>query len=266
MQHSRTVRLACVYCAYVFVVLFGIGFVGFAGFLPPPSPAVSADEITRFLFDDVVAVRVGLCIQLFASALLLPWGAAVASQIKQVEGRFSPLAYAWIAATGCIVMEFLFPAMFWAAAVFRPEDSPELIRKFNDLAWLPWLGIISTGVVQALALAIVAFTDTSTRPAYPRWFGYFQVFVAITLSPADLDLFLKTGPIAWDGVVTFWLPVTAAFAWIVVTTAMTARAVKAAPDPDDEHADLAARIAALESALEKRTGTVAPRGQEPVDV
>jgi hypothetical protein len=254
---DRTSQLVCTYCGYVFVVVFCIGFVGFAGFVPPPDPGAAAEQIAAFFRADPVNIRIGLCITLFASALLLAWGGAVSVQVKRLEGRYSPITYGWVAATACITIEFLYPSMFWAAAAFRPEDSPELIRKFNDLAWLPWLGIISTGVFQAIGLGMLTLLDRRPDPIYPRWFGYFQLWAAIGLCPADLDIFFKSGPLAWNGIITFWLPVTAAVAWLVVTTAMTARAVKRQPaDPLDspglsaaEARELTERIAALETRL-----------------
>lgn len=247
---NRSWQLLCSYCGYAFVVVFCIGFVGFAGFVPPPDPAADAERIAAFFRADAVHIRIGMFITLFASALLLPWGGAVAVQVKRLEGRYTPLAYGWVAATGCIVIEFLYPAMFWSAAAFRPEDNPELIRKFNDLAWLPWLGIISTGVFQAIALGVLVLLDKRPDPIYPRWFGYFQLWAALGLCPAEMDIFFKTGPLAWNGVITFWLPVFSAVAWLVLTSAMTARAVKRQPAaaPDDLET-LAERVAALEARL-----------------
>jgi hypothetical protein len=249
---NRGGQLACVYCGYAFLVVFCLGFVGFAGFVPPPSPAASAEEIAEFFRADLGMIRVGLFITLFASAFLLAWGGAVSVQVKRLEGRYSPVTYLWVAATACITIEFLYPSMFWAVAAFRPDDAPEVIRRFNDLAWMPWLGIVSTGCIQAIALGVLVLRDRRPEPIYPRWFGYFQIWAALGLSPATLLIFFKTGPMAWDGIITFWLPVVTALAWLVLTTELTARAIKRQrPDePDDPVVrQLLDRVAALEARL-----------------
>jgi hypothetical protein len=249
---NRTGQLLCTYCGYAFVVVFCVGFVGFAGFVPPPSPAASAAEIAAFYRDDLTDIRIGMFITLFAASFLLAWGGAVSVQVKRLEGRFSPVTYGWVAATACIVIEFLYPSMFWSLAAFRPEADPELIRRLNDLAWMPWLGIVSTGCFQGIGMGVLVLRDRRPEPIYPRWFGYFQLWVAFGLSPATLLIFFKTGPMAWDGVITFWVPVATALAWLVVTTEMTARAIRRqAPDEPDDPAVLALldRVAALEARL-----------------
>ncbi|MFE3001692.1 hypothetical protein ACFXG4_42770 [Nocardia sp. NPDC059246] len=245
-------QLACVYSLYVFIVVFMIGFVFLAGFVPPPSPAAGPDEIAEMFRANTLGIRLGMLLCMLSAALLLPWGGAVTVQMKRIEGRFSPLTYSWFAAQGCIVIEFIYPSMFWAVAAFRPDSAPELIRQFNDLAWLPWLGIISTGAFQAFALGILTLLDKRPEPIYPRWFGYFQLSAGFLLIPADLIIFFKHGPLAWNGILGFWIPASTAFIWLIVTTVFTAEAIKRqAADAEVESAedDIARRLIILERRL-----------------
>ncbi len=146
-------QLLCIRSGYVFVALFVVGWVPLAHFVPPPDPAAGAEEIARMFRGNTVGIRIGMCLCIFASALLLPWGGAVVEQMRRVEGRHCALVYAWIVAQACLTIEFVYPCMFWAVAAFRPDSSAERILAFNDLAWLPFLGITSTAVFQAFALA-----------------------------------------------------------------------------------------------------------------
>ncbi|HTK67380.1 MAG TPA: hypothetical protein VL595_33710 [Pseudonocardia sp.] len=43
--------------------------------------------------------------------------------------------------------------MFWQIAAYRDDTSPELVRLLNDMVWVPFVGMTSTAVVQAGALA-----------------------------------------------------------------------------------------------------------------
>lgn len=249
-----------VYCGWVFLVLFTLGFLLLAGFMPPPSPAASAIEIQQRFADHALRIRLGMLVCLFSSALMLWWLATIATQIKRIEGPHSPVTYLWIAASGAFVVEFVYPLMFWAVTAFRPGDSAELVRKFNDLAWLTFLGIVSTAVVQILAFAYVILTDERHTPVFPRWFGYFNFWCALMFVPADLIFFFKSGPLAWNGMISFYLVFVVLAIWLVVVTIMTGRAVAAqGAAPDDvppDTAELAAHVVALSARLDRLTTAV----------
>jgi hypothetical protein len=255
---SAKTQLGCVYCCYVFIVLFFVGFALVAGFVPPPDPAADAQQIAEFFRDHTVRIRVGMFICLFASALLLPWGGAIAAQMRRAETASAPLTYTWIAAQGCIVIEFVYPCMIWASAVFRPEDDPERFQRANDLAWLLFLGIIETAIVQAFALGVLVLMDSREDPVFPRWFGYFQFWAAAGFAPTGFVLFTRQGPFAWNGLISWWIAISFAFAWLVVTTHVTGGAIKrqrvwvpsAGPDQDDT----VARLAAVEARLGRLDG------------
>lgn len=254
------VQLLCAYAGYGFLVLYLLGFVVLARFVPPPDPGASAEHIAQMFRANTFSIRLGMWVCVSSGALLLAWGGAVAVQIKRMEGRFSPLTYTWVAANACVVIEFIYPNMFWSVAAFRPEAAPEFIQRFNDLAWLPWLGIVSTGIIQCCALGLLTLLDKRSEPIYPRWFGYFQFWCALGLSPAGLIIFFKNGPLAWNGLIAFWIAASVAFVWVVVTTHETASAIKhqaRLPDPDHD-TELSARIATLEEQVARLSEHRAP--------
>jgi hypothetical protein len=226
------------------VALFAIGFVLLARFLPPPPPTAGAQEIARLLAERSEAIRAGMCVCVLASAFLLPWGGAISAQLRRLK-HVPALAHTWTAANALLVVEFIFPCLWWAVAAFRPQSDPDLIQKFNDMAWLSFMGIISTALIQCLILAAAAFQEAPDGPVYPRWFGYFQAWTLVLLTP-DLVVYLfMTGPLAWNGLFAFWTETTVAFIWLVVTTQMTVRAGRAAPAPAVV-STLEQRVAALE--------------------
>jgi hypothetical protein len=255
---DRRTQLLAVNSCWVFLVLFGIGWVGLAGFMPPPAPHDTALQIARQFRGNTTGIRLGMVISIMGSAFLLPWGGAVCAQMKRIEGRHAALTWTWIAAQGCIVIEFIYPCAFWAVAAFR-TGSPLRVQSFDDLAWLPFFGIVSTGIIQMVLLGWLTLRDKRPTPIYPRWFAYIQFWCAIGVMPAALVLCFHSGPFAWNGILAYWLGLTVASIWVVTTTVMTARAIKAMPDDDPRTLDeegLAARLAALEAevaALRART-------------
>jgi hypothetical protein len=249
---EKRIQLFSCYACYAFLVLFGVGWVALAGFLPPPSPAASALKIAHQFRGNTTGIRVGMVISMFSSALLLPWGGAVCAQLRRIDAARGALLWAWIAAQACIVIEFIYPCAFWCVAAFRLGD-PSRIQSFNDLAWLPFLGIVATAMFQMVALAIATLADKRPDPVFPRWFAYFQAWCAVGVTPAGAIYLFKTGPLAWNGILAFWLAVTVAFIWLFVTTLMTVRAIKSEPEAATvtrvDNAALSDRVIAVEAEL-----------------
>lgn len=244
---DKRVQLWCVYSVFGFIAVFLIGWVALAGFVPPPSPTDSAQQITAMFEQRLVGIRVGLVLCVFASAFLLPWGGAICAQMLRIEGARAPLVWAWVAAQGCVVIEFVYPCTFWLVAAFRTDD-PSRVQTFNDLGWLPFLGIVCTGMFQMVALAVLTLRDRRPLPVFPRWFAYFQLWCAVGVGFTFGVYIFKTGPLAWNGILGFWIPVTFYFIWVVVTTLVTARAIKS-DDGSDHESSIVERVAHLEMVL-----------------
>lgn len=243
---STRVQLASAYSCYFFIGLFAIGFLPLAGFLPPPRPTAAADEVAALFRDRAGAIRAGMCVCVAASAFLLPWGAAVGAQLRRIE-RLPTLTYTWVCANTILAVLFIYPCLWWAVAAFRPDGDLEIIQRFNDMAWLGFMGIISTALIQCLVLAVATFADVSPDPVYPRWFGYFQAWCGVLLTPDLVVYCFKSGPVAWNGIFAFWTEITVAFLWLIVTTHMTARAAREQSTRTMGGLTLEQRIAALES-------------------
>lgn len=71
--------------------------------------------------------------------------------------------------------------MFWQIAAYRDDTSPELVRLLNDMAWVPFVGMTSTAVVQAGALAYSMPGDRRPVPVFPRWAAYLNLWVMFVL-------------------------------------------------------------------------------------
>ena len=248
MSGKRTQLLAVNSC-WVFLVLFGLGWMVLAGFMPPPAPNDSALQIARQFRGNTTGIRVGMVISILASAFILPWGGAVCAQMRRMEGRHAALTWTWAAAQGCVVIEFIYPCAFWAVAAFRTAD-PQRVQNFNDLAWLPFFGIVSTAIIQMVTLGYLTLRDKRSEPIYPRWFAYLQFWCAAGVVPAAFVLVFHSGPLAWNGILAYWVGLSVGGIWFVATTVMTARAIKRMPDDDPALLDddgLQARLAAVEA-------------------
>src|SRR5262245_20742444 len=124
----------CIWAGIGFAPVFDIGFGLVAGFIPPPAPGMSTDAVARMFSEDRDRIRIGIWITCAAAPLLAFFVAALTHQIRRIAGSDSPLAMAQLIAGSCLILEFLFPQLFWQTAAYRGERSPEMIQMLNDLA------------------------------------------------------------------------------------------------------------------------------------
>jgi hypothetical protein len=215
---NAKVQRMCVLCGIPMMVLWMVGFWAFAGFLPPPSPQMSPDALVAMFDENRTAIRIGLLITAFAATLLAPFFAVITAQIKRIEGPTSPMAYAQLALAALLVIEFIFPLFFLQAAAFRANRSPEAIQAYSDVAWLLFVGVVSTAVLQFVLIGIAALIDQREQPIFPRWFGYLTLWCAFAFSPGCLCVFFLDGPFAWRGLFCWWIPLSAFGVWFIAAT------------------------------------------------
>jgi hypothetical protein len=206
-------------------VVFFVGFWVLAGFIPPPDPADSAVTVAARFREHATTIRWGLLLSLYAGALCVPWTAAVTVQIRRIEGSFSPLAYANLGLGAALPFEFIVPIYFWQTAAYRADRSPQLVQTLNDLGWLPFTGLVYTIVVQAVVVGIAVLIDKRAVPIFPRWFGYLSLWCAALFCPAGLDVFFKDGPLAWNGLIAWWVLLVAVFVWLATLSTLVLRAI-----------------------------------------
>ncbi len=218
----------CTWCGIGFLVAFFVMFMLVAGLIPPLSPTLSAQQLTQHLIDNKLRIRWGVAVMLAAAALVIPFNAALTLRIKRAEGgRWGILSLTQLlAAVALYPAGFYVPFMVLAAAVFRPEQrSPELTLALDDLFWLMLIGLVGPLVLQASVIAVASFADKADAPAFPRWFGYFNLWYAVLTAPAALVVVFNDGPLAWNGVFAFWVPLAAFGAWYVMLVVLMLRSI-----------------------------------------
>lgn len=233
---SRRNLLLCTYAGYLFMAGFLVGWWLIAGYVPPPDPDRSAADVAAWYAEHPTAIRLGLWICIGAAAAILPWSSALAAMVKRIEGRTSPCTYVMIAAGAALAIEFVLPSFLWLTAAYRPQADAEVIQRLNDAGWLPFLGGASTTIVQCIVLGVVVLGDERADPVFPRWFAYFNFCAAVGLSPATFIVFFHGGPLAWNGMIAFYLVFVVFAAWAITLTVQLTRSVRrlVAADGGDE--------------------------------
>ncbi|ORV54567.1 hypothetical protein AWC05_18425 [Mycobacterium florentinum] len=204
--------------------MFCCGFA-IAGFIPPPAPGLSAREVAALYAEHHMRIRFGLLIATLGSAVLAVWVAVIGVQMRRIEGRQSVLAFAQMVAGACLILEFLFPLLVWQTAAYRNDRDPAIVQTLNDLGWLPFLGIACTAVLQGVVIGVLILRDKRQDPLFPRWGGYFNIWVVLMFAPASCVVLFHDGPLAWNGLISWWLALVTFFAWMLGLTWMLLRAI-----------------------------------------
>lgn len=228
-NYSPRIQRVALWCGPALIPIFFAGLI-IGHWFPFPSAHDSATAIAHKYIAHRDGIRLAaLCIAL-AGALTAPFVAVVAAQMKRVEGAFSPLTYLQLGSGMVGSFVIALPAFFMWAAAFRPYRNPVVTQSWNDAAWLALVAPIWPFVFQLLALAVVAFRDRSAEPIFPRWIGYLSVWVTVLLVPSALVLWFKTGPFAWQGLMTLWLAAVVFTVWLVAVLVVLLRAIRRQED------------------------------------
>jgi hypothetical protein len=147
---------------------------------------------------------------------LIPIVMLLVIQIRRMAHRTPILSYSLLACAGGPPALFLIANMFWLLAAFRPERAPELTQLLNDLAWVTFTILVPYLIGQCVVLALAIYWDRQDQPVFKSWVAHFNLLVAVALAPAAFGALSVTGPIAWDGLLSFWVKNVAIAVWIVV--------------------------------------------------
>jgi hypothetical protein len=225
-----TAQRWCAASGLVCVAVFLVGFFVIAGFVPPPSPSASAVELQKLFHGDTLAVRVGLVLAVVAAAFIPPWVCAISAELRRVAAPGSPLVTTQLTCGTLLFPLFAFPPIMWQAIAYRDDIEPSALVLMNDLAWLMFVAITWTAVIQAFAVGAVILRNHDRPTVFPRWTGYFNIWVGIAFIPGTVAPLVKSGPLAWNGVFTWWIPVITFVAWTLLMSGLMIRNRAVAPD------------------------------------
>ncbi|GAA3520314.1 hypothetical protein [Nocardioides daeguensis] len=183
-----------------------------SGYIPAPGAAWSPERIQEFYAGAATQRRLGIFLMILGTPL---FGALVAGMSRVLVlggGNRGGWANLQTVVGGCGTVLLVLFAMVLAVAAYRPERDAEITQALHDLGW--YFAFISAVpfVIQALAIAWVVLRSG----VLPRQFGWANLSVAILLLPGAAMLFFHTGPVAYDGLLTFWVPLTDFGLWMLL--------------------------------------------------
>jgi hypothetical protein len=203
-KQSLQYQLIAAWCGISFELLYTIFWAGYGHNLPPVSPNLSAQDLAAYYLQHHDDILFGNSMAALVGILWVPWTAQLTVVMARIEGASPVLTI--IQAIGGILTAWVlvFCPALWATAAFRTDTDPNIVRALNDAGFILFNLTYAGTTVQAVAAGLVGLSDKSRQPVFPRWVSYWAIFTGLSFLPITAMPFFKTGPLAWNGAITFW--------------------------------------------------------------
>jgi hypothetical protein len=161
-----------------------------------------------------------------AIALIAPWGAALAVQTHRGNPGTAVFTVTQIVCVAVTTIIGVLAPIAWGFASFRAgSQSPELTQTLNDLAWIVFIFPWSPLAVWYASVGLAIIMDRSDQPVFPRWAAYLSFWTATLSAPGGLTILFKSGPLAYNGLLSLWVPLGVFGIWISVMTVLVIKAI-----------------------------------------
>ena len=206
-------QLLAAQSGFLFEALFTI-FWGFFGHnLPPASPNLSAPDLAAHYALHHNAILFGNSMAALVAFLWIPWTAQLTVVMHRIEGSSPVLTIIQVSGGILTAWVLMFCPAIWATAAFRTDTDPNTIRALNDVGFILFNITYAVTSVQAIAAGLVGLADKSEHPVFSRLVSGWAIFAGLSFIPLTAMPFFKTGPLAWNGALSFWILFGTYFMW-----------------------------------------------------
>jgi len=198
------------------IALVLLGWMVLAGFLPPPSPDLSPQQVADVWAQHTNLKRLGMIICVWGGTLYVPFTVAVGLLLRRTEAGDRVLSTTQTALGTFGTVFFTLNFLILAVVAFRPARPSEITQQLHDLGFIMTFSPVAPFTLQYIVIGVAILLDRSVRPVFSRWVAYANFWIGLLLVPACLIPFFKAGPLAWNGILSFGIPVAVFVAWFVV--------------------------------------------------
>jgi len=222
---SSRCQIVLVYWSLAFITVFGLAAYFLVHVVPPPPPTNTDEQIAGFFTEHSLSIRLGALLAMTTTGFNIPVSAVISYQMARLGRGMQPWAIVQGMAGALVSVWLVFPALVWGVAAFTPERAPVVTRMLSDLSFLALVTTTPYFIFQVLSIAYACLSQKVDSPYFPRWFGYFSVWAFLVTEVGPLGFLAKTGPLAWNGLIVFWIPVLAFFSWFFTLAYVLIRAL-----------------------------------------
>jgi hypothetical protein len=187
----------------VFYNIFGIVFFVVTRTQPPPPAWWEPARVVQWFHTNRIGLLAGFGVMFALGSFSVASTALIAYSIRRMS--VSPaFAYAYLIIYSlAAVPGLLLTCITLVVGAMRPDRDPRLISLLYDAGFLSFSGTMGIFLVGSVVWAVAILLDKNR--VLPKWFGYLNICNALTEVVVATCCIVKTGPFAWNGVISFYI-------------------------------------------------------------
>ena len=215
-----------------FFSLFGLVFVPLSWMMPPRSPSSPTPRIVEFMHSHNLLIA---CVILTLAYGLAPVSnACYLVQVKRMSVNPAFRYAMMIGATTGAIVGMLFPMFCFGLGAFRPGYRAAILTMLYDFGYLAFIGSLGCFCVMWMAFGLAIILDKNN--ILPKWLGYYTIWQYVTELMAAPVWIVKSGPFAWNGLMTFWFAMILYVSWQLIVYVCIFAAIKNQPETELDNA------------------------------
>jgi hypothetical protein len=214
--------------------VFGLwGFV--ARNMPPFPPSATPEEVKAHFIELRLPLLIALSICVTMTAFYMSWSVAVARVMERIEGPGGLLSKIEMMGGTITCAPVMVTLAIWLTAAHEAQYlSAGVVHMLYWMGWLLFDLAYFVTSLQIAAISIAFMRDKRQKKLVPSavcWWGWvtFASFFAVSAIP-----FVTTGPLAFNGVISFWIAFFTWFFWIPSLSYFIIKAVDRIKAEDEE--------------------------------
>lgn len=230
-RFSETSQRIILWWGIAMAVVFGLSLIFLFDMVPTKDPEWTAEQVAAWYSEHNTRIKWGAVVSGWTGAFMMPILAVVAIQMARVETGGMKIWSALSLVSGAVMSIWLMlPTLIWGTAAYTKDRvDPEVTTVMHEFG-----SLTLTTTDQYYIFLWVAVSVFCLRPAtakvpnnpFPRWWGYLSLWITLMFEAGAFAFIPRTGPLAWDGLLVFWSPLSLFGVWITIQSWLIFRALR----------------------------------------
>ncbi|MGQ0624168.1 MAG: hypothetical protein ACT4PP_05855 [Sporichthyaceae bacterium] len=226
MTFSLRSQIVIVWWALIFTLIFTFSLIFLLHIVPPPDATMTSEEIKAWYESHARDIKIGAAVCGWTSAFFVPLAAVMAAQIRRHETGYPIWSQLTLISGGLTAIFLVLPPIAFGAAAYTPGRSADATAIMHEFGLLMLVTTDMWYVFMWVGLIVVSLRPhTVENTAFPRWFGYFCILSMSVFEFGVFAFLVRTGPVAWDGVVVWWAVFVIFFIWVIMACVLLLQAL-----------------------------------------
>jgi hypothetical protein len=172
---------------------------------PPAPPAYGDRQVVGWFAGHHDGILVGFALIFVLGGLSATSIALITYSIRRMSVSRA-FAYSYlILYSVAAVPGFLFICVAMTVGALRPDRNPAVLHWLYDLGFLSFSGTMGVFLIGSVIWMAAILLDKNG--VFPLWFGYLNLCNALTEVVVAPSWIFHRGPLAWNGVIAWWIDV-----------------------------------------------------------